>query len=211
MRKNPTNVSTWFSLAILFCTLCIMAAPAFANTEKTLENLQAAYNGESNAHAKYSAFAVKADEEGYGEVASLFRAAAKAEQIHLEHHARVIRQMDAKPIAHIKKPEVLSTKENLKAAIEGESYEQTTMYPEFIKVAEEEGNDAAITTFTNAMEAEAGHARMYTAALANLDALKGTVAKNYFVCTVCGLTVTTINFEDCPSCGVSKDEYLKIS
>jgi rubrerythrin len=77
----------------------------------TLENLQAAFNGESNARAKYLAFAAKADEEGYAPVASLFRAAAAAEAIHAESHARVIKKMGATPVANITKVSALDAGE----------------------------------------------------------------------------------------------------
>src|SRR6185437_5301607 len=82
-------------------------------SNKTFQNLQSAYNGESNAHAKYLEFAKKADSEGYGKVASLFRAAAAAEQIHLTCEAAVIREMDATPQADVKMATVKATKQNL--------------------------------------------------------------------------------------------------
>lgn len=100
-----------------------------------LENLQAAYNGESNAHAKYAAFAKKAEEEGYGAVASLFRAASRAEKIHAENHAEVIRSLGAEPVADVKTPEVKTTAENLKAAIAGETFERDVMYPAYLQIA----------------------------------------------------------------------------
>jgi rubrerythrin len=106
----------------------------------TLVNLQAAYNGESNARAKYLKFAVKAQEEGFAGVASLFRAAARAEQIHAENHAKVIRQMGATPEMKIELPDVNSTALNLKHAISGEEYERDVMYPEFITEAKNSGN-----------------------------------------------------------------------
>lgn len=106
-----------------------------ANSANTLDNLQAAFNGERNANARYLAFAQKADEEGYGEVASMFRAAAKDEEIHANNHAAVIRQLGAEPVAHLEHARVRSTDENLKAAIEGEKYERDVMYPEFIEAA----------------------------------------------------------------------------
>src|SRR3974390_2910976 len=86
----------------------------------TLENMQAAYNGESNAHARYLAFAKQADSEGYGQVASLFRAAARAENIHATNHAAVIQVLGAVPQARVEDPIVKSTSENLEAAIKGE-------------------------------------------------------------------------------------------
>ncbi len=103
-----------------------MAQTGDANAGKTLENLQAAFNGESNAHAKYLAYANKADEEGYLKVATLFRAAAYAEEVHLNNHAKVIKGMGASPKAEIKLPEIHSTAQNLADAIKGETYEQTT-------------------------------------------------------------------------------------
>ena len=74
------------------------AAPV-SETATTIDNLQTAFNGESNASARYLAFAKKADEEGYGEVASLFRAAAKAEEIHARNHAEVIEKLGSTPVA----------------------------------------------------------------------------------------------------------------
>nr|WP_217909465.1 rubrerythrin family protein [Desulfosediminicola flagellatus] len=137
MQKGLATTCVFFSLVFLVCSIFTISSSSFASTGKTLDNLQAAYDGESNANAKYLAFAAKADEEGYGEVASLFRAAAKAEQIHMASHAKVIQEMGAVPIAKIKEAQVLTTKENLQAAIEGETYEKTMMYPEFISAADQ--------------------------------------------------------------------------
>lgn len=186
------------------------AAPAKPTT-KTLDNLNAAFNGESNAHARYLAFATKAGEEGYGEVASLFRAAARAEEIHAANHAAVIKKLGGVPKADIQAPDVKSTKENLEAAIKGESYERDTMYPEFLAQARKEGQRDAIETFNFAKSVEAEHAKLYTAALDNLGALKGSQAKPFYVCTVCGNTTTRMNFEKCPVCFNSKDKYVQVS
>lgn len=188
----------------------IAAAPA-TSTAKTLDNLNAAFNGESNAHARYLAFAAKAGEEGYGEVASLFRAAARAESIHAANHAAVIKKLGGVPKADIQAPDVKSTKENLEAAIKGESYERDTMYPEFLVQARKEGQRDAIETFNFAKSVEAEHAKLYTAALDNLGALKGSQAKPFYVCTVCGNTTAQMNFEKCPVCFNSKDKYVQVS
>lgn len=188
----------------------IAAAPA-TSTAKTLDNLNAAFNGESNAHARYLAFATKAGEEGYGEVASLFRAAARAEEIHAANHAAVIKKLGGVPKADIQAPDVKSTKENLEAAIKGESYERDTMYPEFLAQARKEGQRDAIETFNFAKSVEAEHAKLYTAALDNLGALKGSQAKPFYVCTVCGNTTAQMNFEKCPVCFNSKDKYVQVS
>ena len=99
--------------------LTLTSATAFAAPSKTMDNLMAAYNGESNAHARYVEFAKKADLEGFAGAASLYRAAAAAEQTHARNHADVITKLGGTPKAEIKPPEVKSTAENLRAAIEG--------------------------------------------------------------------------------------------
>jgi rubrerythrin len=148
----------------------------------TLKNLQAAYNGESNAHVMYLDFAKKADEEGYKEVASLFRAAARAEAIHRDNHAQVIRDLGATPKNNITTPEVKSTQENLETAITGESYERDTMYPRFIQQAKSEKNQAAVQTLSYAQAAEAQHAQLYAQAKNNLNAWR-QAAQPFYVCT----------------------------
>lgn len=176
----------------------------------TVKNLQTAYNGESNAHVRYLAFAKKADEEGYKEVARLFRAAARAEEIHRNNHANVIRQLGATPQNKIETPTVKSTKENLEAAIKGESYERDTMYPEFIKQANQEGNKAVIRTLTFAVEAEKEHAKLYTEAKNNLESWR-KANKAFYVCPECGYTTLNLTFANCPKCGTPKDQFEKIA
>ncbi len=185
-----------------------MASTGIKPTDKTLENLQAAFNGESNASVKYAAFAKKADAEGYHQVASLFRAASRAEQIHAANHARVIRKLGAEPVATIEDAHVGSTAENLQAAIAGETYEFETMYPAFIAEAEASKNATAVRSFTDAMEAEKEHARMYAEVLDNLENAKA--AATYYVCTVCGYTVDQLTFDRCPLCNNPKEKFEKI-
>jgi rubrerythrin len=199
-----------FACSVLALTFALIALPSKA-AATTLDNLQAGFNGESNAHARYLAFAEKANQEGYGEVASLFRAAAKAEEVHAANHAAVIKNLGGTPQAKIETPVVKSTKENLEAAIKGESYERDTMYPEFLKQARAEGNRDAVQTFNYAKTAEGEHAKHYSEALNNLPKLKGSKAKDYFVCTVCGYTTPQLDFSKCPSCFTHKDKYEKVS
>ena len=201
-----------FAYSALVLTLALIALPngAMAAT-KTLDNLQTGFKGESNANARYLAFAEKADQDGYGEVASLFRAAAKAEAVHAANHAAVIKMVGGTPEAKIEAPVVKSTKENLEAAIKGESYERDTMYPEFLKQARAEGNRDAVQTLNYAKTAEGEHAKLYSEALNNLPKLKGSKAKDYFVCTVCGYTTSQMDFSKCPSCFTHKDKYEKVS
>ena len=173
-------------------------------------NLVAAYNGESNAHVRYAAFALKADEEGFTQVASLFRAASRAEEIHAANHATVIRRMGGNPVADIQPTDVLTTAENLVAAIAGETYERDVMYPAFIELAKHDGNKPGIRTFEYAIAAEIEHAILYTKALQSLSSMKGGKTM-YFVCPVCGKTVTATDFDKCPVCGALPEKFLPIS
>ncbi len=195
---------------LLFALLCASAAFAEVKVGSTLDNLQTAFNGESNAHARYVAFAQRADEEGYASVASLFRAAARAEEIHARNHYEVIKKLGGTPNAKIESPVVKSTKENLQAAIQGETYERDVVYPAFLKIARADRNKDAIQTFNYAKTAEAEHAKLYSEALNNLAQMKGP-GQDYYVCTVCGFTTTKIDFEKCPSCFTPKHKYDKVS
>jgi rubrerythrin len=152
---------------------------------KATDDLKAAFAGESQANRKYLAFAKKADEEGYPQVAKLFRAVAHGETVHALNHLRAL-------------GEVKSTAENLKAAIAGENYEVTTMYPEFIKDAEGEGEKKAVHTFTDAMEVEKIHEVTYRKALEDLG--KPGEAYDYYVCPVCGYIHARSVPEKCPVC-----------
>jgi rubrerythrin len=186
-----------------------------AENAVTVKNLLSALEGESNANAKYNAFAIKADADGFRGAASLFRAAARAEQIHATNHARVIVQLGGKVAIKIHEIEVGSMLENLKTALAGEQYEIATMYPGFIAEATAHNNTAAIRTFHNALEAEKTHARLYAEAIALLEAgSKDTwIAKprDFFVCPVCGYTSETPNEHDrCPVCNTPWDKFLVI-
>lgn len=209
MNHAESPIGNKIKMVLVACTLILFAAGARAAT--TLENMQAAYNGESNAHARYLAFAGKADSEGYGRVASLFRAAARAEEIHAGNHAAVIRKMGATPAAKIEAPVVKSTRENLEAAIKGETYERDHMYPDFLSQARKDHNLAAIKSLNFAKTAEAEHAKLYSAALTQLDHLKGSQAGTYFVCPKCGFTTQELSFAKCPSCFTPKEKFEKIS
>lgn len=177
---------------------------------KTLANLMEAYNGESNANAKYLEYAKKADEEGFGKVASLFRAAARAEAVHIANHAEVIRKMGGTPKAEIKLPPIKSTENNLKDAVTGEKYERDTMYADFMIEARRVGNKEALRTFNMAKTAEAEHAKLYAEALTNLDQWKGEKT-TFYVCPVCGFTTTNPNLEKCPVDFTPKEKFETIN
>ena len=209
--EKLTTLFLFAAILLLLAILLIAFPGSAAASAKTLDNLQTAYKGESNAHVRYLAFAERADKEGYGEVASLFRASAQAEKVHATNHAAVIKNLGGTPQEQIETPVVASTRQNLEAAIKGESYERDNMYPEFLKQARAEGNMDAVQAFNYARTAEAEHAKLYSDALNNLPKLKGSKAKDYYVCTVCGYTTAQMDFSKCPSCFTHTDKYEKVS
>lgn len=161
---------------------------------QTEKDLKEAFAGESQANRKYLAFAAKADVEGYGQVAKLFRAAAAAETIHAHAHLRVL-------------GEIGSTADNLKDAVAGETHEFKSMYPQMIATAEEAGNKAAVRTFSYANAVEKVHADLYQKALDNLDALPEV---DYYVCSVCGYTCENDPPANCPVCNAKASAFSKI-
>src|ERR1039458_707254 len=138
----------------------------------TSTNLNEAFAGESQASQKYRAFARKAEQDGLPNVARLFRTAAEAEVVHAQGHFRA---MDG----------VASTGDNLKAAIAGETYEFTTMYPPMLAEAETEGHRARFM-FGYALKAEAVHAALYKQALAAVEQGKDLSEAGFYLCPVCG-------------------------
>ena len=190
-----------------------MSTFAVPSHEQTLKNLLAAFNGESNASARYAAFAAKADAEGYLRVGSLFRAASRAEHIHAANHAVVIQNLGGTPSANIEAAAVNSTAENLQQAIDGELYEVNTMYPDFIAEAEAQKYKAARRTFKFAIEAEKGHAQLFADALLAVKNGKKELAEKatYYVCPECGFTADKADFDRCPVCGHVKEEFELIS
>ncbi|MBM3707852.1 MAG: rubrerythrin family protein [Actinobacteria bacterium] len=165
-----------------------------SSSEKTLANLKEAFAGESQANRKYLSFAAKADEEGYPQVAKLFRAAAEAETVHALAHFRAMGG-------------VKSTKENLHAAVSGETFEFKNMYPGMIEQAGADGEDAAQISFMNANAVEQIHAKLYQKYIDNLG---NTPVADIYVCQVCGNTVEGEAPDVCPVCGAQKSKFKKI-
>jgi rubrerythrin len=161
---------------------------------KTEKNLQNAFAGESQANRKYLAYAKKAEQEGFKQVAKLFRAVAEAETVHAHSH---FRQMGG----------IKTTKENLEAALHGEVFEFEDMYPQMIAEAQAEGIKDAVRTFTYANEVEKVHAELYKKALAELGK---SADADYYVCSVCGHTVAGEPPDECPVCKSKKQAYKKV-
>ena len=161
----------------------------------TQDNLKEAFAGESQASQKYLAFAKKAERDGFPHVAKLFRTASAAEQIHAEGH---LKAMDG----------VSSTADNLQAAVDGETYETTTMYPPMIEQAEADGHKAK-RMFNYAEKAEAIHAKIYKMALEAV--LKGEdFTEEFFLCPVCGYIELGAPPESCPICGTKGKAFLQV-
>ena len=165
---------------------------------KTDENLKDAFAGESQANRMYLAFAKKAEEEGFPQIAKLFRAAAESETVHAMNHLRAMGQ-------------VKSTTDNLGTAVSGETYEFKKMYPEFIDEAKKEGNKKAQLSFDYANQVEQIHAGLYQKALDALKAKKQPATTEYWVCPVCGNTFEGSTPDQCPICATSKEKFMKIA
>jgi len=164
---------------------------------RTSDNLQAAFAGESQASRKYLYFAEKADDEGHKQIARLFRAASEAETVHARKHLKVMQG-------------IKSTSDNLKAAISGEHYEFTKMYPDFIKQADAEGDKRANETFDLANKVEQIHHRLYQTALTMLEKGQDMAEKSIYVCQYCGNTVEGEPPDKCPICGMPKKMFKRI-
>jgi rubrerythrin len=166
-------------------------------TMATMDNLQAAFAGESQANRKYLAFAKKAQQDGYPNIARLFRAAAEAETVHAHSHLRVMGGIKATP-------------ENVAAAVSGEGYEFKEMYPAFLAEAEKEGKSGAAISFKNALAVERIHHALYSEAAASLTTGKDLSARRIFVCPVCGNTVYDSTPDKCAICNTAGKAFVEI-
>jgi rubrerythrin len=163
---------------------------------KTDENLKAAFAGESQANRRYLGFARKAEEEGFTQVAKLFKAAAEAETVHALNHLRITNQ-------------IKSTLKNLEIAVSGETFEFEKMYPEYISTAKQEGNKRAAWSFNIANQVEQIHAKLFAKAMDALKNKKPMDKIDYYVCGVCGNTVEGKPPNKCPICGAPKENFFK--
>ena len=162
----------------------------------TKDNLMEGFAGESQANRKYASFSDKAAEEGFTKVATLFKAASLAEEIHARRHLQVYG--------------IPSTLDNLTASIEGETEEFTHMYPEFIKQSQAEGNDDATRSFTFAMKAEQVHAGLYEKALTAVKAGKDLEVSKVYLCPVCGHIEFGAPPAACPICSTARDKFSEV-
>ena len=162
----------------------------------TLNNLLAAFAGESQANRRYLFFAEKAEKEGFPQVAKLWRAIAEAETVHARNHLQIVG--------------VGTTKENLIQSIDGEGFEFRKMYPEFIEQAKADGNKRAQSSCEWAREVEKVHHKLYEDALKAVDSGAKMKESTYYVCQVCGMTMADEAPDKCPVCGAPKARFTKV-
>ena len=134
-------------------------------SSKTLDNLKAAFAGESQANRRYLYFAQKADVEGYNDVAAVFRSTAEGETGHAHGHLEFMEAV-GDPATGLP---IGPTGLNLKAAVAGETHEYTDMYPGMARTAREEGFEEIADWFETLAEAERSHAGRFQRALDTLD------------------------------------------
>jgi rubrerythrin len=164
----------------------------------TQDNFKTAFAGESQANRRYLFWAEKAEKEGYLQVARLFRAVAEAETVHARRHLQTMTGG------------VNDTAKNLEAAMDGELYESTEMYPNFFRQAEFEANKAAQAMFGMTAKVEEGHFEMYEHALDSIKSGKAMKDAPYYVCQGCGYTVEGTAPDKCPICGAPLSRFKKV-
>jgi rubrerythrin len=161
--------------------------------DKTHKNLYAAFVGEAKAYHRLQAFARKADDEGYPQIAKLFRAIAAAEGVHTERHLRLLGEAV-----------VQDTESNLRSSFERETTVNEITYPQFIREAEEEGERAAALTFGQARDVEERHAALYKHAL---GAMLRDETQDFYVCQVCGYVTEREAPDQCPICNAGRNKF----
>ena len=162
----------------------------------TVDNLKEAFAGESQANRKYLAFAKQAELDGFPNLARLFRTAAEAETIHAHGHLTAMGG-------------IKSTAENLKSAIDGETYEYTQMYPPMLQQAEAD-NHRAKRMFGFAVKAEAVHAKLYKTALEAAQQGKDLAETAFYLCPICGHIEFGKAPDACPICGTKKEKFVRV-
>lgn len=161
---------------------------------KTKENLMAAFAGESQANRKYLAFSRKAEKDGFKNVSRIFQAIAEAETIHALKHFEIAGKIG-------------DTLENLKAAAEGEHYEFSEMYPEFIEAASKEGHEKALQTFEYANAAEKVHGGIFNELKTTVTKGSDAEDKEIYLCPVCGWVGFDPVPDKCPICNTAKKAF----
>ncbi len=162
---------------------------------KSEKNLAIAFAAESKAAARNSAFAQKAEKDGYPQIAKLFRAVADAESVHARRYLLLMRG------------KIGATEENLEAAFQNEIKANVDEYPPLIKDAMEEGLKQVERAFSQSRDVENTHAELYKKAMNDMLSDRQT---EYYVCQVCGYIAEDSPPENCPVCGAVKGKFKKV-
>ena len=168
-----------------------------------VENLRSAFESETHAWIRYRRFAVEAEVQGWRGIASLFRAAAYAEQIHAGNHGRILRQLGGATEVAPATIEVRGTVENLRTALAGELFEVNTTYPAYAEQARQCGDATVARTLKWALEAEKTHVRLFEEALALVELKPDSwvwAERAFYVCPVCGYTAEEREAAMCRVC-----------
>jgi len=170
---------------------------------QTEQNLLKAFAGESQARMRYNYFAKEARKEGLEQIAAIFEETAVNEKAHAKRFFRFLEGGMIEITASYPAAVIGSTLENLKAAAEGENEEWTELYPEFARIAEEEGFKEVAVAFKIIAKVEYAHEERYKKLYENLE--NGKVfereGKVIWKCRVCGyLHESTKPPKNCPAC-----------
>lgn len=177
---------------------------------RTEKNLLASFAGESQARNRYTYFASQARKEGYMQIADIFEETANQEKEHAKRFFKFLEGGEVEVRASFPAGVIGSTLENLKAAADGERYEHTQMYPEFARIAREEGFEAIARVWEAVSVAERQHEKRYRDLAANIE--EGRVFKReksvVWRCRNCGyLHEGTEAPASCPACAHPKDYF----
>jgi rubrerythrin len=198
---------------VIMTILCMGAAGVAKAADKAAapkpspkDALMSAFASESAAKARCEAFAAVADEEGYASVAGLFRAMAKSEALHADHHQAMLKKLGVEVAPAPEKPSAKSTKENLDAAIKAAGTEKNTLYPDLLKQVEGDKDTGAPMTFKGAIACADANIKLCEQALKELDAWKAA-GKVFLVCQVCGFVTPDQKTEKCPICAAPRTKF----
>jgi rubrerythrin len=215
------NLNKMLMMGVFFLAVVFFAhaeeteAPANvpAEIEKTtFDNLQTAFNSESNANARYLAFAKNAKAQGWIKSGEIFRALALAHQIYMDRYTELIKDLGGTPTAKVEPPVVKNNIENFKSAMENEIYETMLMYPGFLSQAQKDNNKDVVNAFDMAGRVTSSHAAFLNAVVEFIASGRKNVKSVYIVCPVCGnLTLKEIEFEFCPICGENKEKFIEVN
>jgi len=175
---------------------------------KTMSNLNAALRGEANASYRYELFAKKADEEGYTQVAKLFKAISMSESIHRNNHKAALLSLGGMPeVINFAKVSVQSTRQNLEGPVQGEAFEKDVLYPDFIRQAKKDNALIAVKSFEYAKNSEIQHDKLFENALKNLGHNK---VVDYCISPVSGATIEIPVKQSCPRETVQTRTFLRV-